>query len=410
MSIFEKKFNRLRKKIAIALILLFFGLTLTEISGTDSFFIDKAVADGIKFQSGKWIPSLTIMANEIKPNKEDEWYRESPCVKISSDIDDATIYYSFAADNATYRKLTEDVCIYPPEGENKFLAYAVNNENKKWISKVISQDFKVGYEVKFGDVVINEIMWMGTKENSDDEWIELRNMTNHDINLSNWSIMYGGAGKKGHIEIPHGYKIKAKGYFLIMAEKRTDTAINLRTNLDKDGIYANVSEMSLKNDGELLILVNKNKKAVDKVWRDEKWPDGEQGDSSYMSMERNSEPGDGTLASSWHTCADKKYSTKDYWNKEGFNFGTPGEKNSAKDENNSFDYPDFGENVMREIIKDDLLPTNIKDENLQSENLPVVSLDTPASADPTTQGGIDLEIEEASSTETDTEPALKEKE
>jgi len=45
-----------------------------------------------------------------------------------------------------------------------------------------------------GDVVINEIMWMGSVGNSNDEWIELRNMTDADINLSGWKI--DGAGSE----------------------------------------------------------------------------------------------------------------------------------------------------------------------------------------------------------------------
>ena len=32
--------------------------------------------------------------------------------------------------------------------------------------------------VDFGDVIINEVMWMGTKASASDEWIELFNLTN----------------------------------------------------------------------------------------------------------------------------------------------------------------------------------------------------------------------------------------
>src|SRR3989344_3891492 len=39
-----------------------------------------------------------------------------------------------------------------------------------------------------GDVVINEIMWMGTQGDSADEWIELRNMTGGVIDISNWVV------------------------------------------------------------------------------------------------------------------------------------------------------------------------------------------------------------------------------
>ncbi|RLC79600.1 MAG: hypothetical protein DRJ03_23240, partial [Chloroflexi bacterium] len=41
-----------------------------------------------------------------------------------------------------------------------------------------------------GDVVINEVAWMGTAANSSDEWIELYNTTGSSIDIGNWSI-YG---------------------------------------------------------------------------------------------------------------------------------------------------------------------------------------------------------------------------
>lgn len=50
-----------------------------------------------------------------------------------------------------------------------------------------------------GDVVISEVMWAGSynaagDSASDDDWIELRNMTNRSIDLSHWSISWDAAG------------------------------------------------------------------------------------------------------------------------------------------------------------------------------------------------------------------------
>ena len=39
-------------------------------------------------------------------------------------------------------------------------------------------------EPAYQDVVINEVMWMGSSSHTADEWIELRNMTSHDIDFS----------------------------------------------------------------------------------------------------------------------------------------------------------------------------------------------------------------------------------
>jgi hypothetical protein len=36
-------------------------------------------------------------------------------------------------------------------------------------------------------VVINELLWMGSSTSSADEWIELRNLTDQAVDLSNWT-------------------------------------------------------------------------------------------------------------------------------------------------------------------------------------------------------------------------------
>ena len=51
-----------------------------------------------------------------------------------------------------------------------------------------------GLAAEKGDVVINEIAWMGTKASSADEWIEVYNTTNKTFNLSNWSIYGADSG------------------------------------------------------------------------------------------------------------------------------------------------------------------------------------------------------------------------
>src|SRR3989344_7132323 len=39
-----------------------------------------------------------------------------------------------------------------------------------------------------GKVVINEIAWAGTVASANDEWLELYNTENYDINLSGWTL------------------------------------------------------------------------------------------------------------------------------------------------------------------------------------------------------------------------------
>ncbi len=171
-----------------------------------------------------------------------------------------------------------------------------------------------------GDVIINEVMWMGSDDESNDEWIELKNMTSHDIDLSNWDIENGGSGA-GHIEIPHGYSIKANGYFLILNNKWDETAVYLTGDLSQSRGYTHVSGMSLHNDGEQLVLEDKDNNMIDQT-PVAPWPAGTNG-TFKQSMERNDLPGDGTMAVNWHTCTSGAANGAPYWDAAGVNYGTP---------------------------------------------------------------------------------------
>src|SRR3989344_432313 len=103
--------------------------------------------------------------------------------------------------------------------------------------------------VSSGNVVINEIMWMGMQGNASDEWIELRNMTSNPIDISNWVVekLGTGAGPSGTIAIPSPNCIAAGGFFLISNDPKSTSIINI----DPDVVDASVS---LQNPGEQLIL------------------------------------------------------------------------------------------------------------------------------------------------------------
>ncbi len=171
-----------------------------------------------------------------------------------------------------------------------------------------------------GDVVINEVMWMGSTVSTSDEWIELKNMTDQDIDLSNWDIENGGVGA-GQIEIPNGYTIKANGYFLIMKRKWDESAVDLDADLSKSKGYTHVSGMNLLNDGEQLTLEDGNDTVIDQT-PVAPWTAGANG-TLRQSMERNDIPGDGTIAANWHTCVSGAANGAPYWNTVGSNFGTP---------------------------------------------------------------------------------------
>jgi len=86
-----------------------------------------------------------------------------------------------------------------------------------------------------GDVVINELMWMGSDPNEGgstaDEWIELRNMTGSSIDLDGW-VLEKAATSGGNLTIPNGNSIPANGYFLIANYSESSGSSNLNVTPD----------------------------------------------------------------------------------------------------------------------------------------------------------------------------------
>ncbi|MFT7518967.1 MAG: phosphatidylserine/phosphatidylglycerophosphate/cardiolipin synthase-like enzyme, partial [Kiritimatiellia bacterium] len=167
--------------------------------------------------------------------------------------------------------------------------------------------------VRPGDLVINEIMWYGLNSSDSDgydEFIELRNTSDHDIRLDMWQI----AGIDDFVVgIPPGSVIPAHGYFTIVdhvTEVYADglpqdepTAFrtgDLIVNSFNDNRQA---RLYLKDGAMELFLMDPRGRIMDKAGDGgPAFAGGPEGAKGY-SMER-SEPnsGDGTVPSSWHTC------------------------------------------------------------------------------------------------------------
>src|SRR3989344_2187192 len=109
-----------------------------------------------------------------------------------------------------------------------------------------------------GDVVINEISWMGTTNSANDEWLELKNTTDDLINLSGWVLK--SADEK--IKIPLKNMIPAKGFYLL---ERTDDASVPATKADI--IYTG----ALNNTGQHLLLYDNANNIIDQVNFLSKW-------------------------------------------------------------------------------------------------------------------------------------------
>jgi PKD repeat protein len=121
------------------------------------------------------------------------------------------------------------------------------------------------------EVVINEIAWMGTKNSVADEWIELFNNTEQEIDLSDWSLRAMDGSPKIILE---GI-ISPSGYFLL---ERTDD--NSVPQIAADQIYTG----ALSNAGENLELRDKANNLVDLINNAEGWLAGD--NSTKQTMER----------------------------------------------------------------------------------------------------------------------------
>ena len=171
-------------------------------------------------------------------------------------------------------------------------------------------------------VVINELLWMGSQASSADEWIELRNMTNAPIDVSNWTLTKKSSGLEvAMLTIPAGKSIPANGYFLISNYANTNT--NSTLNIVPDVV---TTDVALANTALQIKLYDVTHVLLDTA------DDGtgnplagslDSGKKVYVSMERNPVPGDGMLSINWHTAS------KGIGFKTGVvEIGTPGTVNS----------------------------------------------------------------------------------
>jgi len=165
------------------------------------------------------------------------------------------------------------------------------------------------------NVVINEIAWMGTKASSSDEWIELYNNTNQDIDLNGWSLYED----KTLIE-PLTNIVKARSYYLI--ERTDDSTIkNIKASQEPTpwGGYG------LNNKGENLKLLDKESKIIDQVDNSQGWLGGDS--VSFKTMERIDSLKIGSDKNNWQTSSSQGGSFDSDNNPIN---GTPNSKNSIK--------------------------------------------------------------------------------
>lgn len=157
-------------------------------------------------------------------------------------------------------------------------------------------------------VVINELLWQGSEKSSSDEWLELRNVTDQEVDLSGWQLTYLASGQeKLMLTIPAGKKLAGQGYFLISNYALSSDKTTLNFELDVVD-----TAVTLPNSGLQVKLYSGNYQTgatlIDAADDGAGNPlAGEyQSGSVWKSMERNLKITDGAVVSSWHTAWEQK--------------------------------------------------------------------------------------------------------
>ena len=141
------------------------------------------------------------------------------------------------------------------------------------------------------DVVINEIAWAGTSPTTaEDEWLELYNNTDQNIDLAGWKIMVGerqiSANKISTTTIA------AHGYYIF--ERTDDRTVN---GITADQIFTLTG--GLKNSGEIIRLVSATGTIIDEIDCSEGWFAGDK--DLYKTMERINPGKNGNSPENWQT-------------------------------------------------------------------------------------------------------------
>lgn len=165
-------------------------------------------------------------------------------------------------------------------------------------------------------VVVNEIAWMGTRAQANDEWIELYNRTGKEVDLTGWSL----ESRNSVLRIVLGNTIPAHGYFLL---ERTNASTT-------DQIQSMIYTGALTNSGPETNLYLKNgTTTVDAVDFGYWLAGGNAGVAARRTMERVSPYADGDNVNNWLTYSETL--TVPFAKDAGNNdiLGTPGAQNSV---------------------------------------------------------------------------------
>jgi len=125
-------------------------------------------------------------------------------------------------------------------------------------------------------VIFNEIAWMGSSNSSNDEWIELKNISSDEVNLSGWQILDKDEKIKIIFELEGAIsKIPSHQFYLL--ERTGDDSV---PDIAADFIYTG----ALNNEDEVLYLFDQDCQLQDEIITEPDWQAGDK--NSKRTMER----------------------------------------------------------------------------------------------------------------------------
>ena len=174
-----------------------------------------------------------------------------------------------------------------------------------------SEEIKIDLAIP---VIINEVAYAGTNANSADQWLELYNRTDKDIDLTDWKIVSGSSGS-GTLNLSLKGVIASKGYFIL--EKNDDNNLSdIKANQIFSGSIG-------KN---YLYLRDKNNKYIDEFFASNGLDENNFiKNGNHYSAERISPYSFGIFDKNWKINNNNTINGKD--RKENKVYGTPAQQN-----------------------------------------------------------------------------------
>ncbi|AKM77846.1 TPA: hypothetical protein DDZ49_03815 [Candidatus Wolfebacteria bacterium] len=190
-------------------------------------------------------------------------------------------------------------------------------------------------------VVINEVAWMGGVRSAGDEWIELKNVSSNDVDVSGWQLLNKGGGVKIRLDDLKNSTVKAGQIVLL---ERTDN--NSAVGVTADLIYSG----ALGNSSDGLHLFDSSCSIVDEIPVAAHWTAGS--NDSKQTMERNSGGGWRTSSSVGGTPKKENSAGVTYSNGGGISVSLSSAQSGRGGDSLSIAEPQFYPVTINEIMYD----------------------------------------------------------